>query len=70
MKKSTSLFLVLVMLLGLFPSLSLAQEQASLEIIYQYSNDSNKAGFEQVIAKFEELHPEITVSRQAIPLSE
>ncbi|MGI6726861.1 MAG: hypothetical protein ACOX62_11895 [Christensenellales bacterium] len=35
----------------------IATPEKKLEIIYQYSNDNNKAGFEALISKFEELYP-------------
>ena len=47
-----------------------AAQMESCEIIYQYSNDNNKAGFEATISKYEELYPEIKVTKQAIQLSE
>lgn len=73
MKKRIILAFAIVMLLVvqcMVPCVGLAAEGKELEIIYQYSNDKNKKGFEDVIAKFEELNPDVTVNKQAIPLSE
>lgn len=73
MKKRIILAFAIVTLLVvqcLVPCVSLAAETKELEIIYQYSNDKNKQGFESVIAKFEELNPDVKVNKQAIPLSE
>jgi multiple sugar transport system substrate-binding protein len=48
----------------------IATPEKKLEIIYQYSNDNNKAGFEALISKFEELYPNVEVNKQAIHLSD
>lgn len=42
----------------------------SLSIMFQYSNDQNKAGVENVINKFKELNPDIKISAQGLPLDQ
>lgn len=45
-------------------------EAKSLSIIFQYSNDQNRAGVEAVIGKFKESNPDIKVSTQGLPLDQ
>lgn len=73
MKKAFTFTLALVLIISIFACNSLnafADSGNTLEVIYQYSNDKGKAGFEALIEKFEELNPGIEVSKQAIPLSD
>jgi ABC-type glycerol-3-phosphate transport system substrate-binding protein len=42
----------------------------SMSIIFQYSNDQNRAGVEAVIGKFKESNPDIEVSSQGLPLDQ
>lgn len=69
-RKLLILGLVSVFLLQCVALTAIATSEKTLEILYQYSNDNNKAGFEAVISKFEELHPEVKVEKHAIQISE
>ena len=71
MKKVLTLVLAAMLIVSLFAGNCIqAYADDNLEIIYQYSNDKGKAGFEALIEKFEELNPDVKVTKQAIPLSD
>lgn len=71
MKKALTFILAAMLIVSLFAGSCIqAYADDTLEIIYQYSNDKGKAGFEALIEKFEELNPDVKVTKQAIPLSD
>ncbi|GGG03461.1 ABC transporter substrate-binding protein [Paenibacillus abyssi] len=45
-------------------------QKQSLSILYQYANDENKAGIDEIINQYKEQNPTITVNTQGVPLSQ
>lgn len=43
-------------------------ESSTLDLIYQYSNDANRAGVEAVLDAYKEENPNVTLEVQALPL--